>query len=283
MDFRVSCELEYWVGDPTSFLFALQCMRTGGQQPLHEQLSVQPFIQVEELTSGLGGNRLSRFNTINPGSLKLRYQADVRTSFRLAPAFSQAVSDPGRLSPEVIPFLFPSRYCQSDSVRNLAMDLFGNLTKPHQIAAGVSDWIFKNIAYVGGSSGESSSALNTLEQRQGVCRDFAHLGITFCRALNLPARYLTCYAYQLNPQDFHACFEVFIDGWWYVFDATRLAPMNGLVKIATGRDAADVAICTIFGNPTLISSFVSCGCQDPGFTPITPDSLAAANQVIALL
>jgi transglutaminase-like putative cysteine protease len=109
------------------------------------------------------------------------------------------------------------------------------------------------------------------------------LGIAFCRALNVPARYVTCYAYQLQPPDFHACFEVLINGMWYLFDATRLAPLNGLVRIATGRDAADAAVCTIFGNPELQGSLVSCELVDSGFHPVTRDSLAGRNEAIALL
>ena len=105
----------------------------------------------------------------------------------------------------------------------------------------------------------------------------------FCRSMNVPARYATCYAYQLNPPDFHACFEAFIDGWWYVFDPTRLAPLNGLVRIATGRDAADAAVCTLFGNPELTLSAVSCECLDRNFIPVTRDSLVAGNEAIALL
>jgi transglutaminase-like putative cysteine protease len=125
--------------------------------------------------------------------------------------------------------------------------------------------------------------MDTIEQRRGVCRDFAHLGIALCRALNVPARYVTAYAYQLNPPDFHACFEVFVNGWWYVFDPTRLAPLNGLVRIATGRDAADAAVCTIFGDPQLTKSMVSCELLGSGFQAVTRDTLVGANQAIALL
>jgi transglutaminase-like putative cysteine protease len=164
----------------------------------------------------------------------------------------------------------------------MAKELFGHLRTPQAIAAAASDWIFENVAYVSGSSGENSSTIDTLDQRQGVCRDFAHLGIAFCRALNVPARYTTCYAYQLLPQDFHACFEVFVGSAWYLFDATRLVPLNGLIRIATGRDAADAAVCTIFGNPELTRSTVTCECKDPRFVPMTYHDLAEHNEMIYL-
>ena len=283
MNFRVTCALDYTLQDAATFLFALRCIETGGQRILHESLVLDPFVPTEEFTIVGGMNRFTRIKTFNPGLLKVSYRAEVKISFQIDSANSLPPDGLENFSPEAIPFLFPSRYCQSDRLRQEAHNLFGHLFSPHAIAAGVSDWIYQNIAYVSGSSGETSSAIDTLQRRVGVCRDFAHLGIAFCRALNVPARYATCYAYQLYPQDFHACFEAFIGGWWYVFDPTRLAPLNGLVRIATGRDAADAAVCTIFGNPELTRSGVTCACPDPGFIPITRDSLAMSNQAIALL
>jgi len=283
MNFRVTCELDYRLQYPATFLFALHCIQTGGQRILSESLVTNPFVNTEEFTLVGGMNRFSRIRTLNPGQLSIFYQAEVSTSMRIAAVDSLCFDGPANLGPEAIPFLFPSRYCQSDRLRQQAMDLFGHLRSPYAIASGVSDWIFEHVHYVSGSSGETCSSIETLERRQGVCRDFAHLAIALCRAMNVPARYATCYAYQLNLQDFHACFEVFIDGWWYVFDATRLAPLNGLVRIATGRDAADAAVCTIFGNPQLTRSVVSCECSDSNFIPVTRDSLVQGNQVFALL
>lgn len=283
MNFHVTCELDYTLQDAATFLFALRCIETGGQQILSESLFIDPFIPTEEFTIDGGMNRFTRIKTFNPGLLKISYHAEVSVSMRIDPADALPSGSLEDFSPEAIPFLFPSRYCQSDRLRQEALNLFGHLTTPHSIAAGVSDWISQNIAYVWGSSDESSSALDTLEKRQGVCRDFAHLGIAFCRALSVPARYATCYAHQLMPQDFHACYEAFIGGLWYVFDPTHLAPHNGLVRIATGRDAADAAVCTFFGNPELTRSTVSCTCADPNFIPVTRQSLARSNQAIALL
>lgn len=283
MNFRVTCELNYQLQSPATFLFALKCIQTGGQQILDESLLSNPFVPVEEFSIAGGMNRFSRIKTLNPGFLQISYQANVRTATRVVPVNTLNADCPGTLSPEAIQFLFPSRYCQSDRFRQQAQELFGHLDTTHAIASAVSDWIYQNVAYVSGSSGESCSAIDTVSRRQGVCRDFAHLGIAFCRALSVPARYATCYAYQLKLPDFHACFEVFIGGMWYAFDPTRLAPLNGLVRIATGRDAADAAVCTIFGNPMLSRSIVSCECSDPNFIPATRDSLVRRNEAIALL
>lgn len=283
MNFHIHCELDYTLFSPASFLFALKCMETTGQCVVRESLLFDPFVEVEDFHIENGLNRLSRIKTLNAGLLKVSYDAEVRATYRTVPVSSLGTDAPGDLTPTAIPFLFPSRYCQSDRLRQQAQELFGHLGTSHEIAAAVSDWIFENVAYVAGSSGESCSAIETANQRQGVCRDFAHLGIAFCRAMNVPARYTTCYAYQLSPEDFHACFEVLIGDTWHVFDPTRLAPLNGLVRIATGRDAADTAICTIFGNPELTRSVVTCGCGDAGFIPLTRNDLAMRNEAVVLL
>lgn len=283
MRFRVNCVLDYQLEAPATFFFALKCVETGGQQLRNEKMEVEPGIPCEEFTLGTGMNRFTRIRATEPGSLSVRYQAEVETTVKIVPVDGLQPEGPGRLDPEAVPFLFPSRYCQSDRLRQQALDLFGHLTDTHALAAGISDWIFEHVAYRSGTSNEQSSAVDTLEQRQGVCRDFAHLGIALCRAMNVPARYVTCYSYQLEPPDFHACFEVFIDGLWYVFDATRLAPLNGLVRIATGRDAADAAVCTIFGNPELKGIQVDCACLEGGFIPVTRDVLEERREAIALL
>jgi len=283
MSFLVNSRLEYTLQSPASFLFSLKCIETGGQRIINESLVTNPYVDIEEFSITGGMNRFSRIKTWNPGELHLSYQALIDTSHQLIPIGSLLPDEPGTLKPEAIPFLFPSRYCQSDLVRQDAFNLFGHLATPYGVASNISDWIHENISYVSGSTAESCSAIDVLNSRQGVCRDFAHLGITLCRAMSIPARYATCYAHQLNPPDFHAVFEAYIDGWWLVFDPTRLAPLNGLVRIATGRDAADAAVCTIFGNPELKSSYVSCQSDDPNFQAVTRDTLVNGSNAFALL
>lgn len=283
MRFKVGSELAYDLNHPATFLFSLRCLETGGQHIVAESTIATPGMDVEEFRVVSGMNRFTRISSNGPGNLEIRYEAEVDVTTRIVDVAGIFQHGAAGLSPDAIPFLFPSRYCQSDRLRQQANAMFGHLNGGHAIASGVSDWIFANIAYVWGSSRETCSAVDTLEVRQGVCRDFAHLGIALCRAMNVPARYATVYAYQLNFQDFHACFEAYIGGWWYIFDPTRLAPLNGLVRIAMGRDAADAAVCTIFGDPQLTKSMVSCEFMGSGFMPVTRDSLAANNQVIALL
>jgi transglutaminase-like putative cysteine protease len=283
MKFRVQCQLEYALHSEATFFLAIRSVASGGQRVLRESLMTHPFVPLEEFNDVGGMNRITRLQTNYPGHLSISYEADVSNSTRVVPVSSILADGPANLSPDAIPFLFPSRYCQSDRLRHHAQDLFGHLENPYVIATAVSDWIFNNIAYVSGSSWETSSAMDTFEGRSGVCRDFAHLGIAFCRALNVPARYVSCYANMLTPPDFHACFEVYVDGWWYVFDATRMAQLNGLIRIATGRDAADTAVGTIFGNPDLLLSSVSCISLDLDYVPLTRDDLAMRHEAIALL
>jgi transglutaminase-like putative cysteine protease len=162
------------------------------------------------------------------------------------------------MNKKAVQFLFPSRYCQSDRLGRLAWDLFGKIEHPYEKVVAITDWIHDNVDYELGSTTSITSAFDTVTQRAGVCRDFAHLGIALCRALNIPARYFSGYAYELEPPDFHACFEAFIDGHWFIFDATRLAHLNGLIRIGNGRDAADAAVASIFGFANSTKMEVDC-------------------------
>ncbi len=150
--------------------------------------------------------------------------------------------------------------------------MFGHIENPFSKVIALTDWINKNVQYLSGFSDAQTSAYDTVTEQAGVCRDFAHLGIALCRALTIPARYFTGYAYQLKPADFHACFEAYLDGNWILFDATKLVPLNGMIKIATGHDAADTALANIFGNVTFTSMKVNCELAEETFEPVYYDS-----------
>ena len=167
----------------------------------------------------------------------------------------------------IFPYMYPSRYCQSDKLYRLANNLFGHIENPFEKVTTLCGWINKNVQYLSGSTNPQTSAYDTVTQQQGVCRDFAHLGIALCRALTIPARYFTGYAYQLKPADFHACFEAYIGTDWVLFDATGLVPLNGLIKIASGRDAAETAIANIFGGINFTSMLVDCQLAEDNFEP----------------
>jgi transglutaminase-like putative cysteine protease len=143
--------------------------------------------------------------------------------------------------------LRPSRYAPSDRVAGLTAAQFGDVAPGAARALAIADWIHDGVDYVSGSTAAHDSALETVLTRQGVCRDFAHLGVAFARALEIPARYASVYAPLLDPPDFHAVLEVHLGGAWWVLDPTRMAPRGTLVRIGTGRDAADCAFATIVG------------------------------------
>ncbi len=283
MKFAVSGHLAYQVNAPATIITSLHCMRTGGQEITQESFVTSKSVEsFDEMAVGLGQNRFARLTLSEPGELALDYSAVAETSPLVIPQANLSRIGPGQLAPEIIPYLFPSRYCQSDILREKAAELFPPPNSTYEWVLSVVEWISQNISYVSGSTGEQSSAVDTLEQREGVCRDFAHLGIALCRALTIPARYTTVYAYQLSPPDFHACFEVNIGGEWYIFDATNLAPLNGMVRISSGRDASDAAVASLFGDIQGTELSVSCTSLDDDFQPLTRADLQNAGNALIL-
>jgi transglutaminase-like putative cysteine protease len=258
MLFNVACELEYAAKFPSTLILNIQAQRNPSQTILSEQLTLTPRVQFSEFALEHNGSRFLRIETGRHKSVQIRYVASVDCDVQVYSAGEVEATPVSALDSSAIPFLFPSRYCQSDRLSRLAWDLFGGIENPHKKVVAIADWIHDNVEYLRGSTNSMTSAFDTVTQRTGVCRDFAHLGIALCRALNIPARYFAGYAYQLDPPDFHACFECFIGGSWVVFDATRLAPLNGLVRVGTGRDAADAAVASMFGGLESVAHKVDC-------------------------
>ncbi len=269
MRFQVTGHLEYTVNFPSTLIFNIHAQRNSSQMILDERFSVEPDVKVEEFLIENGENRFIRLHTGRKKSLIIDYAATVES---ICDTVAVAAMDPTPIADidrSAIPFLFPSRYCQSDRLGRLAWDLFGKIANPYEKVIAIVDWIHENVEYVRGSTNSETSAYDTVIQRTGVCRDFAHLGIALCRALNIPSRYFSGYAFKLEPPDFHACFECYVGGRWLIFDATQLVPLNGLVRIGTGRDAADAAVASIFGRVQLTNMRVDCQLA-PGqkFTPL---------------
>lgn len=257
MRFEVAAELDYQVQFPSAMILSVHAQQSASQHIVREQFRIEPEIPFTEFRDEQG-NRFVRLATGRHEQLSIRYAATVECDFDVRRANRIAATPVTALDQAAMPYLFPSRYCQSDRLGKLAWDLFGEGGTPHEKVVKITEWIHENVDYVRGSTNSVTSAYDTVTQRAGVCRDFAHLGIALCRALNIPARYFTGYAYGLKPPDFHACFECLIGDAWMVFDATRLAKLNGLVRIATGRDAADTAVASVFGAVTNVRTQVSC-------------------------
>jgi transglutaminase-like putative cysteine protease len=246
----IHARLRYEVRAPTTFIFAVQVGGGFGETILSEHIELPPGVEADFIVDAIGPNRLVRF-LARPGALDLIYKAEVETAPKRDHRRFLGGAVINDLPADVLTYLLPSRYCQSDLLTNFARSEFGRFPQGLGQVQAVTDWISNHVQYRVGSSTETTSVLDTLVSRVGVCRDFAHLGAAICRALDMPARVVSCYSWKLSPCDFHAVFQVFLGGTWLTFDATRMAPIEGLVHIASGRDAADVAFVTYFGQTTL--------------------------------
>jgi transglutaminase-like putative cysteine protease len=192
-----------------------------------------------------------------PGPLSLLYDATIAVSAYVPEAAPATEVDFADLPVHVLPYLAPSRFCPSDLLTRVAVKTFGELEPGFERITGVCNWVYDHLDYVPGSTGPSTTAVDVIVEGAGVCRDYAHLGIALCRALGVPARYVSGYAVDLDPPDFHGFFEAYLAGDWFLFDATRMAPIDGLVRIAVGRDAADVPFASFVGSATLDAMVVS--------------------------
>ncbi|MEO5893281.1 MAG: transglutaminase family protein [Ferruginibacter sp.] len=271
MKFKIFSELSYEVFTPATLIFNIQAARTDSQLIIEESLTISPSLHLEEFTLINNDARFIKLEVDQGTFFTITYYALVEVQHRIIDESELLQSIPiVQLNTEVLPYLFPSRHCQSDKLRKFAIKEFGYIQNEYSKALAITDWIFNNIDYISGATDSGTSAYDTLIQREGVCKDFAHLGIALCRALDIPARYFTGYAYNLNPPDFHACFEAYIGGQWIFFDPTKLVPLNGLVKIANSKDAADAAVASFFGNINCTYINVQCATADEDFTPFIP-------------
>lgn len=255
---QVGCELTYSVTKPTSFLFNVAAARTTHQTISEECVQLKPAIHYETGILGTEAIQVYRL-TVEPCDLHLQYRANVDLRPEIYATAGIVETGYSQLPYEVLPYLNPSRYCESDRLAHFAMRTFGNVLPGFSRVTAICDWINTNLDYQLGSSDESTSACDVLIQRVGVCRDYAHLAIALCRALCIPARYISGYAVGLQPPDFHGFFEAYLGYRWYLFDATRMAPVEGFVRIGTGRDAADTPFATIIGEAELTTMSVWAG------------------------
>lgn len=251
----VRCDLSYEVRCQTVILFQIAAARTEHQQIIWEQLTFDPLLDVEVYRVGLEGNQLHRI-VVEPCELRVSYQANVELVPEVEMPTAVAESNASQMPPEVLTYLNPSRYCESDLLARFAFEEFGEMQRGFSRVQTICDWVFEHLDYTPGSTTSSTTAADVLLQRTGVCRDYAHLAITLCRGIGIPARYVAGYAVGLQPPDFHGFMEAFLNGQWYLFDPTRLAPVSGLVRIGVGRDAADVAFAILTGDALLTEKTV---------------------------
>lgn len=234
----IDVQLEYQLCTNETVLLILEAAATDAQSIRMSQLEIDE-VRLHRIEGAHNiGHRLWALGP--PEQLLLRYRATV--DVRRAPVVLECLAMPPLpdLPAEVLTYLRPSRFCQSDLFTNFTAQQFGNVAGGAKIAA-MLDWISANIDYVPGSSNATTTATDTFAALTGVCRDFAHLLCSLARASGIPARYVSAYGADVQPPDFHAAAEVWLDGAWHIVDPTGMEAAENLALIAVGRDAADVA------------------------------------------
>ena len=203
-----------------------------------------------ELWSDLYGNPVRRL-TAPQGEFDFTYQSTIEVQPNTVLPPDAPELEPAHIPAHCLIYTVPSRYCQSDKLQRLAQSEFGAMTPGGSRVGTIAKWIRERVEYRYGTTDAMTDAFDTATSRAGVCRDFAHLMIAFCRALGVPARYVSGYCLDLEPPDFHAWVQVYVGDAWYNVDATFEGVRPALVPIAYGRDAADVPMTTLFGDSTL--------------------------------
>jgi transglutaminase-like putative cysteine protease len=258
---RLGYEIVFDLPAPTPMLLMLHVHPSqAGSLREPDRVRVEPAVPVEEFTDAFG-NRCGRL-LAPAGTLRLSNDTLVEDSGLPDAVCPEAAQHPvEQLPPEVLPFLLASRYCEVDRLSDVAWGLFGQAPPGWGRVQAVCDWVHDNVRFGYEFARPTKTAYEVHAERQGVCRDFMHLAITFCRCLNIPARYATGYLGDIGvppapfPMDFSAWFEAYLGGRWHTFDARHNVPRIGRVLMARGRDATDVALTTSFG-PTHLKKFV---------------------------
>jgi transglutaminase-like putative cysteine protease len=251
--FDLSVTLEYNVIAPSDYVLIIQPTNTPYQRVTWEQVAIEPQLDFEEEVQAAPGTPANRHLRVRvpPGAFRLRYDAIVDLVHHLALPSDLGEVPIADLPARVLQYIYPSRYCQSDRLHDVARAEFGSLAPGYERVEAIRRWVQDRTKFEVGSSHAGTSALETYECRTGVCRDFAHLMIGMCRALNIPARLATGVDYgadpSMGPPDFHCYVEAYLGDRWFIFDPSGISPRMGLIRIGTGRDASDVAFATIFG------------------------------------
>jgi transglutaminase-like putative cysteine protease len=244
---HASCFLEFNVPVPTPFLLMLR-PRSGEQQWVgREQYVLSPCVPAIEFTDPFGN--LCQRLVAPAGLFSVHTSVDIDAADGTDICPGASFVEVQQLPDKTLPFLLPSRYCESERFSQLAASIVSGQSAGYDQCAAIVRYIQNNVRYAPGTGQQIISACEVHQAGHGVCRDLAHLGIALCRALAIPARLVVGYLETLQPMDLHAWFEVYVGGRWYTLDPTQNNLDGGRVAIAYGRDAADVAIYTQFGDP----------------------------------
>ncbi len=245
MRLKAGCEIKLSAKAPTALVAMLRPRSGPDQWVASEKYELDPFVHANDYVDGFGN--LCQRMIAPAGPFTIRTEVEVETAETILINRAGPPTPPEQLPDGTLVFLLPSRYCPSDRLRTLAAEVVVGARQGYDQVDAIVAWIREHIEYKYGVSNESTSALETIQDEAGVCRDFAHIGVSLCRALHIPARMVVGYLYKLDPMDLHAWFEAFIADRWYTFDATQAEPRGGRITLAYGRDAADVALITELG------------------------------------
>ena len=247
-----SIALDYEITAPScDFIFNIHAAKTAQQTVISESLSISQPLAPKMYTDAATRNRYMRLHA-PMGPLAVRYEAVVELAHQTSATHEVREVPIGELPGEVFSYIYPSRYCPSDRLHRMAVKEFGHLPQGYARVQAIVEWVRQRVTFTPNVSNSITTAIDTLIDEAGVCRDFAHLMIALCRGVNIPARFATGIDYGADPiwgpVDFHAYVEVFLGDRWYIFDPSGMAIPMGFVRFATGRDAADCAFATIFGS-----------------------------------
>ncbi len=242
---RTGCDITFDVSVDSPFILMLRPRSGINQWVARESYTLNPSVLAVEFTDNYGN--LCQRLVAPPGEFSIRTSADILTADGIDVAPGAPFEDVQNLPDAVLPYLLPSRYCESDRFIDIGREIVAGALPGYDQVAAIETWVRDNIRFNPLSVFFQQSAVEVNQQREGVCRDLAHLGIALCRGLCIPARMVVGYLHNLQPMDFHAWFEAYVGGRWYTFDATQSRPKDGRVTVAYGRDAADVAIFNQFG------------------------------------
>lgn len=268
LQLRVGCEFRYEIATPTPAVFLVRPTGAGPHRIRGEQWQTEPLGPYHDYVD-LYGNVCRRM-TFSPGWAVQRYEALVETVDAEDPMeWSAPQVDVDRLPDDALVYTLPSRYCLSDELGDRAWDLFGTTAPGWPRVQAICDYVNRTLSFAYGSSTATTSAVDALAAGAGVCRDFAHLAISFCRAMNVPARYVFGYLPDIDvvpleaPMDFAAWIEVYLGDRWWTFDPRNNVRRKGRVVIARGRDALDVAMVTTYGAAILHEMKVCAEAAEP--------------------
>jgi len=250
----IDIQLDYSVSGPTDMLLQIEVADLADQQVQSSDLQLSSTNHFARVAAEEGLGERIWLRTDEP--LRCHYTTRVHIDRPVLDIAALAQVPPHLLPGDTVRYLMPSRFCPSDQFQSFAAAEFGALEAGAKIVA-MRDWVNSAITYTPGASNAQTTAIDTFVQRQGVCRDFAHVMISLARAATIPARFVSVYAPDVTPQDFHAVAEIFLDGTWHLVDATGMAPADSIARIGVGADAAEVAFLTAFGPIELVMQTVS--------------------------